>query len=34
MQKIHNNKGKKEENDGIEVYTIYLRWGDILKRNK
>ena len=34
IQKIDSNKGKKEENKGIEVCTIYLCWGDILKRPK
>ena len=29
---FNSNKGKKEENDGSEVCTIYLCWGDILKR--
>ena len=32
--RIYNNEGKKEENDGIEVCTIHLCWGDILKRPK
>ena len=30
----HNNKGNKVENNGIEVCTIYLCWGDILLRPK
>ena len=34
LENTFNNKGKKEENDGIEVCTIYLCWGDILKRPK
>ena len=34
IQKIDSNKGKKEENNGIDVCTIYLCWGDILKRPK
>ena len=32
--RIDSNKEKKEENNGIEVCTIYLCWGDILKRLK
>ena len=31
---MHNNKGKKKEDTGIEVCTIYLCWGDSLKRPK
>ena len=34
IQKVDSNKGQKEEHNGIEVCTIYLCWGDILKRPK
>ena len=30
---MDNNKGKKD-NDEIELSSIYLCWGDILKRPK
>ena len=32
IQTIDNNKGKKEENNRIEVCKIYFCWEDILKR--
>ena len=34
IQRIDNNKKRQEENNRIEVCSIYLCWGNILKRSR